>query len=305
MKRVIGVIARRWGPLEPLLRVYADGGLAVLMVTADPPEAPELSALAEQVDALLVVGDRRRAPSTVLPGPVLWRRDGCAIPAAWLPDVGDDELQKFVRTAASLHARKPGADHHPPIVVLSQWHPQYLRLAKRIKQILLHKSVPVFGWTSDLVYREDMARGLQTGLAAAIYVGHGRSVGWVGYYGTRIHHLQAGSGQPLGALLSLSCRTASRRRTSLSFAEAVPLKGIAGASFGAIGPTTHMNNTRWAVGLCLALGKDVLTVGEWIVRALPSSSQAHSSYRLIGDPLAPLVAADSAREQASQIPIFE
>jgi acyl carrier protein len=188
--------------------------------------------------------------------------------------------------------------------VLSQWHPQYLRLAHRIEHLLQHEGLPVFGWTSDIVYREDMARGLRAGLAAAVYVGHGRPVGWVGYYGTRIHHLQAEAGEALGVLLMLCCRTASRCRTSLSFAESVPLKGIAGAAFGAIGPTTHLDNTRWAVGLCAALGKGARTVGELIIQAMPTSPQAYKSYRLLGDPVAPIVAAASAIEQASVIPVF-
>jgi hypothetical protein len=303
MSRTIGIVARRWRVLEPLLQAYAEEGWEILRLTSDPPAGEQLAALAEQIDALLVLGDRRRSPSTVLPGPLLWRRDGSPIPAGWLPDVGDEALGIFARCAARLHTRSKD-QVPPPIAILSQWHPQYLRLALRIEQLLENQGMPVFRWTSDIVYREDMARGLRSGLAAAVYVGHGRPAGWVGYYGTRIHHLQTGQGEALGALLSLCCRTASRRRTSLSFAEAVPLMGIAGAAFGAIGPTAHTDNTRWSVGLCAALGKGVRTVGEWIASAAPTSSQACASYRLLGDPVSPLLAADSALERASTIPIY-
>ena len=47
----------------------------------------------------------------------------------------------------------------------------------------------VFWWPADEIVRDDMTVGLGHGLAVALYVGHGRPSGWVGYAGVRAHHL--------------------------------------------------------------------------------------------------------------------
>lgn len=297
----ITIFAQHWQPLEPLLEAYAGRGFTVQRISSDMPDAESLQSAADQSDALLVIGSRKRSPRTALPGPVISRSDGTIIPAAWLPYAGAERLRRFSETAAHLHRREAAVQ---PFAVLSQWHPQYLRLAGRMETLLHKQHKPVFRWTSDVVYRDDMARGLRSGLAAAVYVGHGRPVGWVGYYGTRIHHFEDIPGEPMGALLSLCCRTASRRRTPLSFSEAVPLSGIAGAAFGAVGPTLHSNNTRWAVSICSALQTGVRSIGELIVKALPSNPDAIADYRLMGDPLSPLLGAESALAQAEKIAVY-
>ncbi len=297
----ITIFAQRWQPLEPLLEAYAGRGFDVQRITGDMPDAESLQWAANESDALLIVGSRKRSPRTALPGPVARRSDGSLIPAAWLPDAGADALRRFSQTAARLHQRDAV---NQPFAVLSQRHPQYLRLAGRIETLLHKQHKPVYRWTSDIVFRDDMARGLRAGLAAAVYVGHGRPIGWVGYYGTRIHHLQDIPGEPLGALLSLCCRTASRRRTPLSFSEAVPLSGVAGAAFGAVGPTLHLNNTRWAVAICSALQDGVRSIGELIVKALPPNLDAISDYRLMGDPLSPLFGTEAALTEAGKIAVY-
>lgn len=297
----ITIFAQDWQPLEPLLEAYAGRGVEVQRISTDMPDAESLQRAADESDALLVVGSRKRSPRTALPGPVMERGDGTVIPAAWLPDVGAEKLRRFAETAARLHQREAATQ---PFAVLSQWHPQYLRLAGRIESLLHKQHKPVYRWTSDIVYRDDMARGLRAGLAAAVYVGHGRPVGWVGYYGTRIQHLQDIPGEPLGALLSLCCRTASRRRTPLSFSEAVPLSGVAGAAFGAVGPTLHLNNTRWAVAICSALQTGVRSIGELIVKALPPNLDAVADYRLMGDPLSPLLGTEAALAEAEKIAVY-
>lgn len=295
--------AHNWELLAPLLDAYDDKGYAVQRLTLNSalPPPSELVAVANDSDALLVIGPRQRSPRTVLPGPVVRLADGRAIPAGWLPDIGPDAVRLFGRTAAQLQRR---AGSVQSIAVLSQWHPQYLKLAQRIERILRLQQTPVLRWSSDLLLREDMARGLRCGLAAAIYVGHGWPVGWVGYRGTRLQHLADQPGEPLGALLSLSCYTASRRRTGLSFAEGIPLYGIAGAAFGAVTSTLHFNNTRWAVRVCLALKTGVSTVGELIVAALPSTERSVTDYRLLGDPLAPLVGTADGLAQAQAIELY-
>jgi len=180
------------------------------------------------------------------------------------------------------------------VALLGQWHPRYLRVTERIAA-LLESCARTLRWTGDVIGRDDMVRALGTGLGLGFYVGHGRPSGWVGYQGVRQHHFSAPyGGEPIGALLSLCCRTASRRRIGLSYAESLPLQGVAAASFGATSDTLHTDNTRWAIGLCDALLGGAETVGELIVRGAPPSASACAPYRLIGDPLAPLASARTA-----------
>jgi hypothetical protein len=61
----------------------------------------------------------------------------------------------FATTAARVH-RREGAIQ--PIAVLSQRLPRYLRLASRIGTLLHRQDTPVYRWTADVVFRDDMAR---------------------------------------------------------------------------------------------------------------------------------------------------
>ena len=282
--------------LEMLLLAWRECGIAVAVQTyqREVPAAERLRADAEGFDALMLAGDARRAPATVLPGPFLFTRSGQRVPAAWLPLRNSAANRRFAETAAHVQRRARAPRQQMAVALLGQWHPQYLRVTDRIAA-LLASCARTLRWTGDVIGRDEMLRALGTGLGLGLYVGHGRPSGWVGYQGVRGHHLdRAKDGEPLGALLSLCCRTASRRRIGLSYAEALPLQGVAAASFGATSDTLHTDNTRWAIGLCDALKAGAQTVGELIVRGAPPSASACAPYRLIGDPLAPLGSARGA-----------
>ncbi len=289
--------------LRPLLKEYLKAGYAVEKVSSASGlvDRVTLKGLAEESAAILIVGNRRRAPRTVVDGPVIRRKDGSAIPVGWLPDTGEHALTRFAERAAEVHKR---SDKERPVAVLGQWQRQYIHLAGRIERLLKDQNQVVVAWTSDLVFREEMIEGLQAGLSAAIYVGHGRSIGWVGYRRLRGHHFEPERGEPMGALFSLCCRTASRRRTGLSFAEAVPLSGLAAASFGAVTDTLHVDNTRWALGLCRKLADGPTSIGQLVVDALPLHDRAIDAYRILGDPLAPLRGATGSSDLAKSVPVY-
>ena len=290
------------GDLDALIQAWHARGIKVV-VDSYNQAMPTVSALLDDhddIDALLLAGDSRRAPATVLPGPFLNDRDGRRIPAAWLPLRGAAANQCFAACAARVHRRAGGEQS---LALFSQWHPQYLRVIDRIDSLVRAKW-QTFRWTGDLITREGLVDAIGSGLGLGVYMGHGRAVGWVGYHGVRGHHFDAFKGEPMGALMSLCCRTASRRRTGLSYAEALALRGIAAASFGAISDTLHTDNTRWAVGLCDALSAGVQTIGELIVRSAPASPDACKSYRLIGDPLAPLTSSRAAVMDAFAVPTY-
>jgi hypothetical protein len=155
-----------------------------------------------------------------------------------------------------------------------------------------------------VIGRDEVIDALGSGLGLAIYVGHGRSVGWVGYRGLRARHFDSFRGEPMGGVVSLCCRTASRRRTGLSYAESLPLRGVTAASFGAVSETRHTDNTRWAIRICETLALGVDTLCELIARSAPPNSSATAPYRLIGDPFAPLAAENSGAKRAGAIPTY-
>jgi len=265
------------------------------------PTAASLLDGDDAVDAVLLAGDARRAPATVLPGPFLTDARGRRVPAAWLPLRDAATTRRFAAAAARVQRR---ARQQLAVALLGQWHPRYLRVTDRIAA-LLGEHAHTLRWTGDVIGREAMVQAVGTGLGLGLYVGHGRPSGWVGYQGVRRHHFDApAAAEPMGALLSLCCRTASRRRIGLSYAEALALQGVVAASFGATSDTLHTDNTRWAIGLCDALAAGADTVGELVARAAPPALPACAPYRLIGDPLAPLTSARRAVAEAIAVPTF-
>ncbi|MEM7375462.1 MAG: C25 family cysteine peptidase [Bacteroidota bacterium] len=290
-------------PLAPLFDIYEELGNTILwQEQTQLPDVSSLQKLAEKGDGLLVIGNRKRAPSTVVPGPYIRLHSGRKVPVGWVPFTSREALHTYAQACAAVHARPKGNLHH---ALLSQWHPRYLRMASRLQQGMKREAdIRCFSWTSDVVFPEDMLKGMQSGLALAIYLGHGRPVGWVGYHGIRRHHLEEGTYPPLGSLISLCCLTASRRRNGLSFAETAVLKGVAAVSLGAIGPTRYTNNTRIAVAISRGIREGASSMGELITHYFPSWNRGTSDYRLIGDPLAPLSADPHSLTLAEKIPVY-
>jgi hypothetical protein len=263
----------------------------------------------------MVVGPRQFSPRTVLPGAVLTTANGRVVPAGWLPDVGVEPVRRFAIAAAAVHARRQttsaadsadgGSDSATrTIAVLGQRHRRFDVLASRVLRLIEEAQVRDgrlrpglrgpglrgVRWTAYDLHRDDLAAALALGPAVAVYVGHGRPTGWWGYAGTRAHHLGDDvrpGWQPSGAILSLTCKTASRYRTGLSFAEAIVVRGVTAGAVGAVRTTSHLANARWAVRLTQA-ASSASSVGE-LVAAVAPHDPAAATYRLIGDPTAPLL----------------
>jgi hypothetical protein len=301
---LLAVPAAHQGDLAELVQAWQDGGTRVSLCAyaGAMPVLEQLVRQTEGLDAALLIGPPRRAPATALSAPYVLDRRARRVPMAWLPATSAPALRRFAAAAARTHQR----DHDRPpgprtgVALLGQWHRQYLQVVDRMAA-LIAPAAATFRWTADVILREDLLLALGSGLGLGVYVGHGRPVGWVGYHGMRRHHFDGFAGEPLGALFSLCCRTASRRRTGLSYAESLPLNGVAAASFGAINDTLHTDNTRWAIGLCDALLAGAQTVGELVARAAPGSPAALSAYRLVGDPLAPLGMSHAAMQRAASV----
>jgi hypothetical protein len=284
------------GPLRPLLREH-ERSREVRVVEPGPIDA--LCEAAAGADGLLLVGDRRRAPRTALPGPFLVDPSGRAVPAGWLPDLGSG-LEVFAKAAARVERRSGPTG---PLAVLGQWEPRYLQLAARLEANLGRGGeppFPVLRWTSERITRGDVVGGLRLGLGVGIYFGHGRSKGWAGYHGLRARHLVEAAGEPLGVLFSVACKTASRYRVGLSFSEAVVTGGAAAAAVGAVDVVAHVDNMRWMLGLAEALRSGESRLGPALLAAVPLSL-AQTPYRIIGDPLALLAGTAEGARRAERV----
>jgi hypothetical protein len=284
------------GPLRPLLREH-ERLREVRVVAPGPVEA--LREEAADADGLLLVGDRRRAPRTALPGPFLVDPSGRAVPAGWLPDLGSG-LEAFAKAAARVQRRSgpPG-----PLAVLGQREPRYLQLASRLEANLCRGGeppFPVLRWTSERITRADLVEALRLGLGIGVYFGHGRPSGWAGYHGLRARHLVEVAGEPLGALFSVTCLTANRHRVGLSFSEAVVIGGAAAAAVGAVDLVAHVDNMRWMLGLAEALRSGETHLGPALVAAA-THAVSQTPYRIVGDPLALLAGTAEGARRAERV----
>jgi hypothetical protein len=282
-----------------LLDAYGASGVEVelLRYRDIAAAARAVAAPDESLDAVVFAAPSRFAPGTWLRGPFVRTSSGRRVPTGWIPVRDAASSRRFASAAARVHVR---SRQRTTVAVLGQWLPQYLRLADRI-ETLLPARIPTFRWTGDVIGRDALTRALGAGVGVGLYIGHGRPIGWAGYHGVRAHHFDAFAGEPLGGLISLCCLTASRRRTGLSYAEALPLHGVTAAAFGAVTDTRHSDNTRWAIGICESLAGGAATIGDLLVRSAPPGPAAAAAYRLIGDPLAPLASANASVRRAAAV----
>ncbi len=295
-----------FAPLRALIQARErQGPVRLVQVSGKVRSADAWSKELANAAGILVVGDRRHSPRDSLPGPFLRDGNGRLVPAGWLPNAGSEALERFARAAACVLLRDPR--QVGPLALLAQWQFQYLYLAERMEANLRRGHRPSFRilrWTAERITREAVASALGVGLGLAIYFGHGRPTGWAGYHGMRARHLIAGSEAPLGALFSATCFTASRWRVRMSFSEAVVLGGVAASSVGAVTHVNHVENMRWMLGLADALGAGEFVLGQVMQRAALQDSRAENLYRvyrIIGDPLAPLVGTPVGKRRAPRV----
>jgi hypothetical protein len=293
---------RQLDSLAPLRHAYRARGIDELAVLANDLLTPEaLGELAGDVDAVLLAYPRHRAPSTVVPWPTVAAARERRIAVGLVPDHGDS-LARFAVAAAAVHERAGDPATTASIALLAQRSRRYLDLAGRIRRLLLaggRAPAAMFWWPADEIVRDDVTIGLRYGLAVAWYVGHGRPSGWVGYAGIRAHHL-ADADAPSGVVVSLACQTLSRRHIALSFGERLVAQGSAAATIGSVSATRHVANARWSLRLVDAVSNGVRTAGDLLVAAEPDVAVART-YRLVGDPMAPLLDAPGARAAAQRL----
>jgi hypothetical protein len=262
--------------------------------------APE--AIGRHLDAaaaVLIVGGSPTSPGRALPGVFLRATNGARVPAGWLPDAGQ-RLATYARAAAEVLDRDPIC-RRGPAVVLAELDPRALVLADRIATAL-SGAIPTFTWTAQRLPQAGLIDALSCGPGLALYFGHAIAGGWAGYGGFgREAVARMSAGRPIGALLSISCSTASRPRRGLSFSEDAALSGVCAAALGARGRTLHAGNANLGLILARILADPaVTTLAELLLRA-SATAGALKRYRIVGDPLALLTGAPGCEAAARRV----
>lgn len=291
--------------INPIVHFYKEVDVSCsLELYSEIPKIDKryLASKKKSFNAILLLYPSRRAPSTVISSPFV-EINNKKVLLSVLPIKNKESINKFYKTLQTVHSRK---NENLCLAVLAQRQYKYMNVANRVETVLRrHNKKSVVRWSSDQVYKKDMLEGLSSGAGCAIYMGHGRPIGWVGYYGTRLHDFEnAESFEPMGGIFSLTCLTASRKRTGLSFSEGLVTKGFALAAFGAVKKTLHLGNTRWAISICQTLAEGARTVYDVILNSAPLDEESYKDYRLIGDPFAPVYSTKESFKIAHSIPVY-
>ena len=151
---------------------------------------------------------------------------------------------------------------------------RYLDLAGRIRRLLGDAGRPTTRCSGGRPTRSSAttsSRGLGHGLAVAVYVGHGRPSGWVGYAGVRPTTSTGTADRPERVVVSLACQTVEPPPHRAVVRRGAVAQGTAAAAIGAVGETDHIANARWALRLVDALAAGRRTAGELLVAAEPEA----------------------------------
>jgi hypothetical protein len=245
----------------------------------------------------LIIGDPGKSPRSALPGVFLRARNGRRVAAGWLPNIAE-RLESFAGAAAEVQLRRTPGANCGPYIVLGESEQRALDVAGRLTNSLID-TAPIFQWTAERIRRPDMIAALQGGAGAAFYLGRGTSAGWVAYGGFDAGDASLACGRPIGAVLSLTCSTVCRSRTALSFCEEMVLAGICAAAFGAAGLTLHHRNVRLVLAIARSLRFASTLADVLLERGIPLGWL--NRYRILGDPLAPLIGDPDSVEKARRV----
>ena len=249
--------------------------------------------------SVLWIGDPRRSPRTAIPGMFVRAADGRRVPAGWLPDVGQ-RLADYGRAAAEVTLRQAPAARRGPFVLLGEFERRALEWVGWFSDEL-PQNAGVFQWTAERIRRQDLIPALQVGAGAAFYFGRGTPLGWFGYGGFDQSDAAAACGYPIGCIISFCCSVARRPAKGLSFCEELVLSGLCAAAIGSTRLSLHHRNVEWSLAFGNALRRrESATLSDLL--ADPSIPLAAlNSYRILGDPMAPLIGHADSRAQSAGV----
>lgn len=244
----------------------------------------------ESASGAMVVGTAAEELLDRLEGPCV---DGS--PVGLVPMTSEGALRPWLE--AVRHRRHPGTGV-PEVEILAMWKPFYLEWADRfttgLRGFAPEGAGRIHGSTADRVDRAELCRRLARGPELAIYLGHGRGRGWSGYRGLRFQHVEAVTAfEPVGFLLSLTCKTFAAERGHVSFGRCWIEAGRACAVLGAVDAVEiePLEEIAEALLALLCEGRPA-TVGRLVARldarlrreGSTDAVRNWSRFRLLGDP---------------------
>ena len=325
--------------LEPLLEVHrAVRPVRVIGVSARVlGDAAAWSAIAEGSAGILVVPrdeEVRAFPWHPREGPFARSPDGRPVPVGWL---APSMLQVAGVTAARVAARH-GA-RVGPIVLLGSGRPRSAAALDSIEAewSRLSHEPPPHRWSSDRVGWEGLRVGLRSGLGCVVYMGHATADAWPAYGGVTAERLadavvgrvpipaglggscgdrdHGSSGRPIRTLLALTCNGAGMGAPGLAAAASIPpdpasfacrvvTLGAAAGVLAAVGLVDHPVNRHLSGATVAALAAGGGTLADIVAHAAGDARLAGclGSFRIIGDPLAPLAGDEGSWAQISEVP---
>lgn len=243
-------------------------------------------------ETLLVIGNPNDSPRSAVSGAVA-DDNGRAVPVGWMPE--DDRLAAAAVAIARVAKRSGPVG---PVLLLASQEQRSVAVLDQVSARL--RTMHVHRWEAARVVRPTLLPALRSGAGVALYAGHGTPLGWVAYGGVTAADF-AGLAEPLGAVLSLTCRTASRHRVGRSFAEEVVGLGGAAAVLAAAGDVPHRDNAALATWFADGLAAGAMTIADLLSRTSVQPMQLRH-YRLIGDPAASLAGAFGAATACAAVP---
>ncbi len=257
----------------------------------DPYYIEQLAkSLKNKVDAILLIAPRHRSAKNIIPRPVI---EGLSI--GLLFSNQPEDLDSWFK---GLKEQTQGTSTW---AILSKWSDYYISRSLRVAKWLRgYNPEGVETWFADEVSRDELCQKLATGPRLAWYMGHARAQGLSAYYGVRYRHLEEVSEfAPCGSVICLACDTLKQVRKTLPFGCDWVLSGRAAAYFGSVASISMYStlNMAYEIGAVIE-NRRALVLGDILVqlenrfqqfKSLKKTHQAFKTYRIIGNPLQPLL----------------
>ncbi|HMH52027.1 MAG TPA: hypothetical protein VK548_17460 [Candidatus Acidoferrum sp.] len=250
-----------------------------------------LAALTPAPDGLLLLAPRRRPPGRLTPAPVLNR-----IPVGI---VQADSPRQLAPWLAALRA-DAGLPPTPTWGALAMGKDVFLELGRSCIRSMRTGGAPhamsVGNWLADTISRDSLCANLAAGPRLAVYIGHGRPLGWSGYQAVRWRHVEKIACQrPCGIVVAFACDTLNGLRGMTPFGCRWVYQGRACSYLGVTSGLDVAAGCRLmeefgallATGNHQTIGQLLVALDEQIGRRedLAPVRPAFSMFRLIGNPL--------------------
>jgi hypothetical protein len=241
--------------------------------------------LAGHAEGLLLIAPPRRAPRTVVPGPVVG-----GLPVGLLFAREPRALARWMEGLRAHHGRHPEGTR----AVLAAWEDHYLRLGRRFaRHLRAARDGRATTWFADRLNRPALLERLAEGPMLAAYFGHGHTDGLGGYHGLYREHIEAhDSWRTNGLFVAWACDTLAQGRGGGSFGRFLVESGRAAGFLGSTDAVRTVDNAalselagelleRWRPA---HLGHWVCDLDETLGPGSPAR-RAWRSYRILGHPL--------------------